>query len=163
MDALGLGVLHRLVDGLVDHVRIHGVRLRDGVRHQHTAPQPQLPLDVERLRQLCGAVQPVVHTEPGLPGVERRQLLGLIPDDRHAVRLQILQRQPQIENGLCTGADDHDWRLRQLLQVGGNIHGSLRAPVHAADAAGGKHLDPRHGGDHHGGGHGGGAVPPLRH
>ena len=35
--------------------------------------------------------------------------------------------------------------------------------MHAADAAGGEHLDTGHVGDDHGGGHGGGTVPALGH
>ena len=50
--------------------------------------------------------------------------------------------------------------MGQLLQVGGDVHGGLRAPVDAADAAGGEYLDARHMGDNHGGGYGGGPVLP---
>ena len=59
---------------------------------------------------------------------------------------------------VCAGANYHDGRLGQLFQVGGDVHGGFRAPMHAADAAGGENLDARHVGDHHGGGDGGGAV-----
>ena len=47
----------------------------------------------------------------------------------------------------------------QLLQIGGDVHGGLSPPVHAADAAGGEHGDPGHVGDNHGSGDSGGAVP----
>ena len=82
----------------------------------------------------------VVHLEAGLPGVEGRQLLGAVADDGHAVGLQILQGQAQVQNGLGAGADHHDGGVGQLLQVGGDVEGLLSAPVDAADAAGGEHL-----------------------
>ena len=77
--------------------------------------------------------------------------------------LQILQGQPQVQNGLGTGADHHHGGVGQLLQVGGDVESLLGAPVHTADTAGGEYGDPRHVGDDHGGGDGGGAVPTLCH
>ena len=118
---------------------------------------------MEGLGQLLGGVQPVVHLKAGLAGIERGQLLGLIADDRHTVGLQILQGQSQVQDGLGAGAHHHHRGVRQLLQIGGDVHGGLGSAVHAADSAGGEHLDTRHGGDHHGGGHGGSAVAALRH
>ena len=53
--------------------------------------------------------------------------------------------------------------MGQLLQIGGDVEGLLSAPVDAADAAGGEHLNTGHVSDDHGGGHGGGAVPALGH
>ena len=160
MDALLLGFLHRLVNGGVDDVGVHGVLLGDGVGHQHAGLEPHLALGVEGGGQLSGGIQTVIHAEAGLAGIEGGQLLGAVADDGHALGLQILQRQAQIQNGLGAGAHHHHRGLSQLLQIGGDIHGGLSAAMHAADAAGGKHGDTRHVGDHHGGGHGGGAVTP---
>ena len=77
--------------------------------------------------------------------------------------LQIFQRQAQIQNGLGAGADHHDGGVGQFFQVGGDVEGLLGTAMHAADAAGGEHLDTGHVGDDHGGGHGGGTVPALGH
>ena len=77
--------------------------------------------------------------------------------------LQVLQGQPQVQNGLGAGTDHHHGGVGQLLQIGGDVHGGLSPPVHAADAAGGEHGDPGHVGDNHGSGDSGGAVPALRH
>ena len=54
VDALLLGLLHGLINGLIDDIGVHGVLLGDGVRHQHAAAQAQLTLDMERLGQLGG-------------------------------------------------------------------------------------------------------------
>ncbi len=88
--------------------------------------------------QLLGRVHPVVHAEAGLAGVEGGQLLGAVADDGHALGFQIFQSQPQVQNGLGTGADHHHRGLAQLLQVGGDVHGGFRSTVHTADAAGGE-------------------------
>ncbi len=58
---------------------------------------------------------------------------------------------------LGAGADHRHGGVGQLLQVGGDVHGGLGAPVHAADAAGGEDAYAGQAGDDHGGGHGGGA------
>ena len=91
--------------------------------------------------QLLRSVQLIIHFETGLPGVERGEFLRAVADDGDAVGFQILQSQPQVQNGLGPGADDHDGGAGQLLQVGGDVHGGFRAPVYAADAAGGKDGD----------------------
>ena len=163
MDALSLGLLHGLVDGLVDDVRVHGVLLRDGVGHQHAAAQAHILLDIKGFGQLRRGVDLIVHGKAALPGVEGGQLAGAVADDGHAVGLQVLQGQPQVQNGLGAGTDHHHGGVGQLLQIGGDVHGGLSPPVHAADAAGGEHGDPGHVGDNHGSGDSGGAVPALRH
>ena len=98
-----------------------------------------------------------------MAGVEGGQLLDAVAQHGYAVGLQILQGQPQVQNGLGPGAHHHHGGVGQLLQVGGDVHGGLRPPVDAADAAGGEHPDARHVGDDHGGGNGGGSVLPLGH
>ena len=161
MDAQLVSLSHSLVDGLVDDLMIHGVLLRDGIGHQHTAAQTHVLLDIESLGQLGGGVDAVIHLEAGLPGVEGGQLLGAVADDGDAVGLQILQRQAQIQNGLGAGADYHDGGVSQLFQIGGDVEGLLSAAMDTANAAGGEHLNPSHVGDDHGGGDGGSAVLAL--
>ena len=117
---------------------------------------------MERLGKLSGGVELVVHAEAGLARVERGQLVGAVADDGHAVGLEVFERQSEVQNGFRARADDHDGGVGQLLEVGGDIERLLRAAMHAADAAGGKHADARHVGDHHRGGDGAGAVPALR-
>ena len=161
MYTLGLALGHSLVDGLADDSGIHGILLGNGVSDQHTALLTQDLLHMEGLGHFIGGIQLIVHAEAGGAGVEGRQLLGAVADDGDALGLQVFQGQAQVQNGLGSGADHQHRGLGQLLQVGGNVHGGLRAPMHAADAARGKDLDARHGGDHHGGGDGAGAVHAL--
>ena len=77
--------------------------------------------------------------------------------------LQVFQRQPQVQNGLGTGADHHDRGMGQFFQVGGDVEGLLGTAMDTADTAGGEHLDTGHVSDDHGGGNGGGTVPALGH
>ena len=77
--------------------------------------------------------------------------------------LQIFQRQAQVQNGLGAGADHHDGGVGQFFQVGGDVEGLLGTAMHAADTAGGEHLNAGHVSDDHGGGNGGGTVPALGH
>ena len=161
MDTLGLALGYSLIYGLVNNGGIHGILLGNGVGHQQATLLAQHLLHMEGLGHLLGGVQLIVHAEAGGAGIEGGQLLGAVADDGDALGLQILQGQAQVQNGLGTGADHQHRGLGQLLQVGGDIHGGLSAPMHAADAAGGKDLDARHGGDHHGGGDGAGTVHAL--
>ena len=66
VDALLPALRHSLVNGTANHVRVHGVLLRNGVGHQHTALEAHLPLGIEGLRQLLGGVQAVVHAKADL-------------------------------------------------------------------------------------------------
>ena len=161
MDAVGLRLGKRLLNGPIDDRRVHGVFLGDGVGHQHAALEAQLQAGLEGRRQLLGAVHLVVHGKAAVPGVEGGQFAGAVAQHGHAVGLQVLQGQSQIQNGFGPGAHHHHGGMGQLLQVGGDVHGGLRPPVDAADAAGGEYLDARHVGDNHGGGDGGGPVLPT--
>ena len=93
-----------------------------------------------------------------MPAVKRRELLRAEADDRHAVGLQILQRQAKIQDRLGPGADHRDRRIRQLLQIGRDVHRGFRPAMHAADAACSEEGDARHMGDHHGRRHRRGAI-----
>ena len=93
-----------------------------------------------------------------MSGVERRQFVGLISDDGHAFGLQVLECEPEIQDRLGTGANDHDGCLRQFLEIGGDVECLLRASVHASDAAGSEDPYACHGGDDHGRRHGGSSV-----
>ena len=64
-----------------------------------------------------------------------------IGDDRHAARLQHFQRLFDVEDRLGAGRDDDHRRARQFVEIGRNVEALFRALVHAADAAGGEHLD----------------------
>ena len=55
----------------------------------------------------------------------------------------------EVEDALSACAHDHDGGTCKLLEVGGDVHGGLRAAVNAADAAGRKDLDAGHVGDDH--------------
>ena len=97
----------------------------------------------------------------GPAGVERGQLVGAVADDGHALGLEVFKRQTEVENGLRTGADDHNGGFGKLLEVGGNIHCDFCAAMHTADAAGGKNLNACHRRDHHGRGDSRRAVRSL--
>ena len=152
----------RLIDGLVDDGLVHGILLRDRVRDEHAGLEAQVALRLEDGGQILRRVDARVNAEAALAGIERGQLIRAVAEHGHALRLQILQRQAEVEDGLCARAHDHDRRLRQLLKVGRDVHGRLGAAVHAADAAGGKDLNACHVGDHHRRGDGGGAVRAAR-
>ena len=162
MNAVLLRVLHGLGNGAVDDCLVHGVLLGNGVGDEEAAAQPQLALDVEGLGKLGGRVELVVDAKAGLAGIERGQLVRAVADDGDAVGLEVFEREAEVENGLRARADDHDGGVCQLLKVGGDVEGLLRAAVHAADAAGGEHANARHVGDHHRGGDGARAVLALR-
>ncbi len=162
VDALFMALGERLVDGLVDDGLVHGVLLRDRVRDEHAGLEAQIALRLENSGQILRRVDARVNAEAALTGVERGQFVRAVAEHGHALRLQILQRQAEVEDGLCARAHDHDRRLRQLLKVGRDVHGRLGAAVHAADAAGSKDLNACHVGDHHRRGDGGGAVRAAR-
>ena len=91
-------------------------------------------------------------------GIEGRQFLGAVADDGDALGFQVFQRQAQVQNALGPRAYHQHLGLRQLLQVGGDVHGGFRTAMNAAYAARGKDADARQCGADHGGGHGGGAI-----
>ena len=161
MNALLLRVLDRLVDRMVDHVGIHGILLGDRVRDQHTAGEMHIELCLERRGKLLRRIEAIVHGKAGLAGIERRQLIRAVANDRNALRLEIFKRKTEIQNGLRTRANDHYRRLRQLFQICGDVHGHFRAAMHAADTAGREHFDARHCRNDHRGRNGARAVHLL--
>ena len=163
MDALGVHLVDRVVDRLVDDGVVHGVFLRDRIRHQHAALHADRLLHVKGLRALFRCIHPVVHLQSGVTAVERGELLGSEADNGHTMSLQVLQREFQIQDGLRARADHYHRGIRQFFQVRGDVHGGLRPPMHTADAAGGKHFDPGHRRDHHRRGNRRCAVHALRH
>lgn len=56
VDAQLVGLGHSLINGLVDDLVVHGILLGNGVRHQHTAAETHVLLDIEGLGQLGGGV-----------------------------------------------------------------------------------------------------------
>ena len=163
VDPSGVHLIDGIVDGLVDHGVVHGVFLRDRIGHQHAALHSDRLLDMEGLRAFFGRIHPVVHLQAGVAAVEGWEFLGSEADDGYAVRLQILQRELQIQDGLRSRANHHHRGICQLFQVRGDIHGGFRAAMHAADAAGGKDLDSGHRRNHHRRGDRRRPVHALRH
>ena len=158
MDALGLAFCNGLINGCIDGVQRHSVFLGNGIGNQHTAGETQIVLNFESLGQFRRRVDPIIHLEAGLTGVESGELLCAIADHRHTLGLQILQSQAQIQNRLRTGTNHHHGSLPQFFQIGGDVHGGFCTPVHTANAAGSKHTDTGHMGNDHGGGNGGSTV-----
>ena len=157
MDVLLVGLLNGTVDDGFHLIMVERVFLRNRIADNRTALEAQVPLGLHDFRDrfFVGAV--VVELEARGAAVERGQLVGAKTENRHTLCLEVLQRQAEIEQTLRTRADDAHRGVCQLLQVSGNIHRLFRTAMHAANAAGGKEADARHGGDHHGGGNGGGA------
>src|SRR6218665_819846 len=66
--------------------------------------------------------------------VEGGEIVGPVGDDRHAMCLEILHGQTQIEDALRSSANDRDLRTGELNQVRGDIHGPFRSSMHSSDA-----------------------------
>ena len=157
VDVLLVGLVNGLGNDGFHLVMVERIFLGDGVADDRAALEAQIPLGLHDLcdRLFIGAV--VVELEARGAAIERGQFVGTQSQNRHALCLEVLERQAEIQQALCTRADDAHRGVCQLLQVGGNVHRLFRAAVHAADTAGSEEADARHGGDHHGGGDGGGA------
>ena len=89
-------------------------------------------------------------------GVEGREAIGVPSDDGHAERFELLERAPEIEEGLRTRRHGHDRMASDREQVMGDVAGLAGVAMHTTDAAGREDLDPgacserdrcRHGGD----------------
>ena len=81
------------------------------------------------------------NAEAGGRAVEGGQLIGPVPDHRHATRLEQFQRRRQVEDRLGARAHDGNRRGGQLVDVARDVEARRGAPVHATDAAGGEHRD----------------------
>ena len=81
--------------------------------------------------------------EAGRAGVEGRELVGAVADDRDPLGFQELERLADVEDRFGAGANDGDAGARQLDQIGRDVECLLSAAVHAADAAGGEDFDAR--------------------
>ena len=89
------------------------------------------------------------RADPRRPREEARQLVLPDGDDRHAVRLEVLERGRHVEDRLGTGAHDghrrsgpSSWRSDEMSNDGGATADPQRPPMHAADAARREHPDP---------------------
>ena len=72
---------------------------------------------------------------------ERRQLGRTESDQRHAQRLQHLERAGQVQDGFCAGAHHGDRGSPQRYQICGHVQRALAAAVDPADASRGEYLD----------------------
>ena len=121
-----------------------------------TAPlEADVPLGLHDLRNRLFVLAVVIQLKAGGAAVERGQLIRAQTQNGNALRLEIFQRQAEVENALCTRADDTDGGVGQFLQVGGDVHRLFCAAMHTANTAGGEESDACHGGDEHGGCNGG--------
>ena len=85
----------------------------------------------------------VRHRQTRRPRVERREPVVAPPEHGHACGLEVLERARQVEEGLGTGAHGDHRVVGDGVEIGRHVAGGLDAAVHAADAAGGEHADPR--------------------
>ena len=76
-----------------------------------------------------------------MPRPEGRHVVGPVADKRHPHGLQNLTRSRQIEDQFRTGTDNRHRRVRQLEQIGRDIHAGLTAAMHPANAARGENVD----------------------
>ena len=117
--------------------------LRHRIGDQHAAVEPErLPRRGRSRAMASGAVEPERRAESG---DVRDQKAGItsepIGDDRHAARLQHLQRLFDVEDRLGAGRHHDHRRARQFVEIGRDVEARLRALVHAADAARGEDAD----------------------
>ncbi len=144
-----LGFRHRLGDALLDHRLFERVSLGHRIGDQEAAGA-DLALQADHAGEIVQAVAAVLDLEAGRAGVEGRELVAAVADDRHALRLQEFERLLDVEDRLRPGADDGDAGAREFDEVGRDVEGLLRPAMDAADAAGGENLDAGEAGDEHG-------------
>ena len=147
---LGVCLCDCLIDDLVHVIGVHRILLGDGVADDGAALETHVPLGLHDLCHGLFILAVVVQLVAGGAAVECGQLVGAKTENRHAVGLEVLERQTEVQNALCARADDADRRVGELLQVGGDVHGLLCAAMHAADAAGCEEADAGEAGNDHG-------------
>ena len=132
-----------------------------GIGDEHSSDEPHFLFGLEGVCELLRGIQSVVDFETALSGVEGGQFLGAVTDDGNALRLEILKRKPEIEDGFRAGAYDHYGSACEFLQVSGDIHRDFRSPVDSADSSGREYLYPGERSDDHCRGDGGSSVLPF--
>ena len=116
-DAGRLGVGGRSLDRIAGDVlgECHFPGYRHA--HEHAAPQPETEVHADDRRRPRHVRDGVRRRDPRGTGEEPGQLGLPDRDDRHAPRLEVLERGGHIEDGLRPGADDRHRGPAQLLEV----------------------------------------------
>src|SRR5437879_4503773 len=121
--------------------RGHFKRLGDRHGNKQGAFDSQRLMRPKDLDDFFGRVNPNVDWQSTAARIERRQLVTLITDDRHAVSFQPLARGCEIENDLCAGTHNDDWCGRERGQVSRDVR---QGPaMNATNAAGREYFYPR--------------------
>src|SRR5439155_1016397 len=88
-----------------------------------------------------GVVDAVLQPKAARPYVERWKLVGAVPEDGYAERLEPTKGQGKVGHELWAGAHNHDGVPGDRLEVRGLIEALLGPAVDPADAAGRQDLD----------------------
>src|SRR6266516_7536225 len=135
-DVLGGGGAERLLEERLDV---------DAVLRRVAEQQPraaELPVGARDRRRFLRRFDTRGDRRPALGGVEERQLVGAVADDRDAERLQHLGGRGHVEKRLGARRDHQGRRAGELREVGGDVRPPGEATVDAADPAGAHETDP---------------------
>ena len=110
--ALRLGFRHRFRDARLDRRLFERVILRDRIGDQEPA-RADVALKADHAGEIVKPVAAMLEPEAGRAGVEGRELVGAVADDRDPLGLQELERLADVEDRLGAGAHDGDAGARQ--------------------------------------------------
>ena len=102
---------------------------------KHQAGAAQGPVDPAHLGRRRRRVDAGRDRLTARVDIEGGKLVGAEADDRHALRLEDLQRARDVEDALGAGADDGHRSPPQLVEIGGDVP-VVTVAMGAADAAG---------------------------
>ena len=146
--ALRLGFRDGFGDARLDRRLFERVIMRNRIGDQEPAGA-DVALKPNHAGEIVKPIAAMLELEAGRAGVEGRELVGAVADDRDPLGLEEFERLADIEDRFGAGANDRDAGARKLDQIGGDVERLLGAAMHAADAAGGEDFDVREPGDEH--------------
>ena len=92
VDPCFVHLLDGLCDSGIDLLFGHRVLLRDRISDEHTAFETAIYFGLESRCQFFRRVDTIVHAETAVTGIERRQFVGAVADDRYTFCLQVFER-----------------------------------------------------------------------
>ena len=146
--ALRLGFRDGFGDARLDSRLFERVIMRNRIGDQEAA-RADVALQADHAGEIVEPIAAMLELEAGRAGVEGRELVGVVADDRDPLGFQELERLADVEDRFGAGADDCNAGARQLDQIGRNVERLFGASVNAADAAGGEDFDAREPRDEH--------------
>ena len=133
-----LSELQRLGQRGVMSRRIEFVGRVDGIGEQHPTAR-DVAMRGERVGGLLGRLDAPVEPMPGRRHVEAGELLRAVADDRHAERLQALERRGDVEDRFHARRDDEDGDDAHRLEICRDVPGRHGAAVDPTEPAGRHH------------------------